>query len=400
MAAEDWKGVAMILQTLGQMTEPSKLDVMERQYELESLEKQADRKHEFMLKNYETMQEKYSDMQDTYQAKLNKGQALNAELENKKDIDYTGNAGKVMEQIYGGQYTNFEKGMKTMATFIDELQGEIVLAEQVNKAGTIGKDFAGTWAATGADDKQINYAKDFDVDKSGDLNYDEKMLAIDAETIRRYGEEEEDQSYDQGNAFKLVAKGQVDAEKELGESKVQSDKENKLTDIEDAKSAIPNIVNAMKVNPLMLNEDGELDFAQINSTPSLKENPTYKLYNKHMAVLAESGQAYLYRPPQLNLSNFKTSFNQKAKSQAELKGYGYVDYKMVTSGLDKQGAAVPAETFKRVQREFEWAQNTKNMTDNQETFNPDWSDESDPRKISVGMRRAGFLKLMREVYGK
>lgn len=61
MAAEDWKGVAMILQQLGEMAKPSQLDVVEKEYELRSLEKQADREHEFMLQNYKSMQEKYED---------------------------------------------------------------------------------------------------------------------------------------------------------------------------------------------------------------------------------------------------------------------------------------------------------------------------------------------------
>tara|TARA_R100000234_G_scaffold92999_1_gene61219 strand:- start:2841 stop:4079 length:1239 start_codon:yes stop_codon:yes gene_type:complete len=411
MAAEDWKGVAMILQQLGQMAQPSKLDVIDKEYELRSLEKQADREHEFKLKNYEAMQKKYEEQQATYQDLINKGSALHSELNDMKEIDYSGNANKVMESIYNGKYDNFEAGMKMQGEFIKQLQDEIILAQQVNKAGTIGKDFTGTWAATGADDKQINYAKDFDIDGSGDLNYDEKMSAIDAESIRRYGEEETDQ----GNAFKLVAKGQVDAEKELGESKAQEkekladsskmSKEDKLNweiyksqekyiaknkaKIADAESKIGRVINDLYLNPNYVDNDGKLKFHVMYAQ---KDDALVNTYKDYMNRLTKAGVAYKYRPPVLDESDFKqlgvTGFKNK------MPGYDYDAYQLVASGKDANGNDIPLERYKYMQREFEWYINTSQQSDNAKTYDPRNGNE-----IPVSERREAFEYYMYEMYG-
>ena len=49
----DWKGIAMVVNQLSQLAEPSKLDLLEREYEMKSVENEAERQHGFLLKNYE-----------------------------------------------------------------------------------------------------------------------------------------------------------------------------------------------------------------------------------------------------------------------------------------------------------------------------------------------------------
>ena len=420
MAAEDWKGVAMILQQLGEMAKPSQLDVVEKEYELKSLEKQADREHEFMLQNYKSMQEKYEDQKNTYDDLMEKGNALHAELNDMKEIDYSGNADKVMDSIYGGKYNNYEAGLKMQGEFINQLQNEIVLAQKVNKAGTLGKDFTSQWSATGNDGKQINYAKDFDVDGVAGLSFDEKIAAIDAESTRRYGDG--DEAENTRNAFTLVARAQLDAEKE----KTEDSKAVKTsTDLQDARDSIPNLVNDLKSIDAFTDSQGDIDFVLINQTPSMKQNPTYKLYEKNMAILAAAGEAHLYRPKVMNESSFPTITNSRKINtlnpetnqystydikdennnvikQVDINNYSYEDYILVSSGLNAAGQAVPLNMYKTIKEEFEWLRSTRNKSDNQETINPFYieGDEDSRRYITVGERRRAFAQAMEDFYGK
>ena len=45
----DWKGIAMVVNQLAQLAEPSKLDLLEREYEMKATENEADRQHTFLL---------------------------------------------------------------------------------------------------------------------------------------------------------------------------------------------------------------------------------------------------------------------------------------------------------------------------------------------------------------
>ena len=253
MAAEDWKGVAMVLQQLGQMAEPSKLDIMDREYELRNLEKQADREHDFLMKNFEAQQERYEQLQSDYKASLEEGQALDAELPGaNKQLDFSGNAQKIMNDVYGNRYTNYQAGIETLMSEINKLENDIIKSESLNQAGKVGKKFTDTFTLGGKnywDDAQIKRDEDGNpitniiADKTGNLVLDnnEYRVANSNEladpNVNKYREQHEldelvnDMSYneslyaidqaalqyeneDERNAFTIVAKGQLDQEKE------------------------------------------------------------------------------------------------------------------------------------------------------------------------------------------
>ena len=414
MAAEDWKGVAMILQQLGEMAKPSQLDVVEKEYELRSLEKQADREHEFMLQNYKSMQEKYEDQKNTYEDLMQKGNALHAELNDMKEIDYSGNADKVMDSIYGGKYNNYEAGLKMQGEFINQLQNEIVLAQQVNKAGTLGKDFTSQWTAQKDDGTLINYAKDFDTDGLDGLSFDEKIAAIDAESSRRYGDSEEKQN--QKNAFNLVARANLDAETEAMETKKAKDEKlaeslklshdeqlareiyesqekynaKNADKIARAQKSIGSLIANLESVDSYVDPEGNLKFNVINANPT---SPIVKAYYDTMNTLTKAGIGYLYKPAQLTESNFNEYFDKNRDIEVD-KGYNYDLYKTVLSGKDTNGKEIEPEKYKWIQQEFEWFINTAQKPDNARTFDPGLG-----REIDMSVRRLRFKDLIEAHYG-
>ena len=143
MAAEDWKGVAMVLQQLGEMAKPSQLDIIDKKFELESLQKEADREHQFMLKNYEIAQNQYNDLQTRYQSAMDEGSKIDAELTKLqgKPINFSGDAQKVHNAIYKNSFTNYDAGIKMLNDNIGRLRDELSQAESINKAAKLGDQF-------------------------------------------------------------------------------------------------------------------------------------------------------------------------------------------------------------------------------------------------------------------
>ena len=74
----DWKGIAMVVNQLSQLAEPSKLDLLEREYEMKSVENEADRQHTFLLKAYETKENQLSKLQTQYETILKEGEDTGA----------------------------------------------------------------------------------------------------------------------------------------------------------------------------------------------------------------------------------------------------------------------------------------------------------------------------------
>ena len=165
MAAEDWKGVAMVLQQLGEMAKPSQLDIIDKKFELESLQKEADREHQFMLKNYEIAQNQYNDLQTRYQSAMDEGSKIDAELTKLqgKPINFSGDAQKVHNAIYKNSFTNYDAGIKMLNDNISRLRDELSQAESINKAAKLGDQFTTDYKLGGQDyfmSSQIKFDND------------------------------------------------------------------------------------------------------------------------------------------------------------------------------------------------------------------------------------------------
>jgi len=168
MAAEDWKGVAMVLSQLGEMAKPSELDIIDKKFELESLQKKADREHQFMLKNFEIAQNQYNKLQERYKSTMTEGEGIDAEL-NKlkgKELNFSGEAQKVHNAIYGNQFTNYDAGIKMLNDNIDKLQNDIIAAEDINQAGKLGGQFTKDYKLGNQD-----YFDDAQILRDSDGNY-------------------------------------------------------------------------------------------------------------------------------------------------------------------------------------------------------------------------------------
>ena len=418
----DWKGIAMVIQQLGKMAEPSQLDLLEREYELQSVEKEADRQHEFLKSRFDHKSEQYETAVKEYKDLLNDSGEINAMLPDKlkNPLDYSGNTDKIFNDVFGKMYTNYETGIEQYSEELNTLQDEIVRMQTVNTEANIAKEFSDKFHFP---DTDVNYQKESQLDEFAEMNLNEKYKAIEIGADDRYGTDEEINQLDEAvrvqrqelkDVFKLVARGEIDVEEEATE--VEAKIEEKQKDIlamtpeeklewemtksrvkyqatsqhkiDDAKVAIPKLIGALQAKKEFINDDGDIDFATLEQLYT--NHPTYSEYKKHMAVLAKSGEAYLFRPPQLTKNTFHGIYDHPAVGE----GYNYDSYQLVTSGYDTEENEVDRIRYKWVQREYEWLINNWERDDNARTFDP-----RNGKEVSVKYRRDSAKKMLEFMYG-
>jgi hypothetical protein len=409
MAAEDWKGVAMVLSQLGEMAKPSELDIIDRKYELERMEKQADREHQFMLKNFEIAQNQYNELQQRYKSTMNEGAQLDAEL-NKlqgKPLNFSGEAQKVHNAIYGNQFTNYDAGIKMLNNNINNLQNNIVNAEAINNAGQVADKFGQKFTLTDSEGTITNYAEMFDLDKSGELNYDEKVSAIDQAATDSYGEDDSDAK----NAFKIVAKGNIDAEKEMQE---QAELDSKLTEEEklniakykkremaseqekiklnQALSKMPNIISTLQNETAYLNKDGTLNIGKIKQYAKVTNDPRFKAYIDNYEILVEYGLDYLYKSPSLKENDFENRFWGEPDYVTD--GYDFASYNLVASGKNRKGEKLERNDYKMAMQQYEWLIENWDKPDDMITINPMTGNE-----ITYKERKTRIKNGLKSIYG-
>tara|TARA_Y100000593_G_C4323760_1_gene345510 strand:+ start:20958 stop:22541 length:1584 start_codon:yes stop_codon:yes gene_type:complete len=130
----DWRGIAMALQQLKQIAEPSRLELMEQEYLFRSMEKKKDREFENAEILFKQLNNDYSQNQKLLHLKQNEITEMNADAENliknAKTTNTTGNLYDAFEEldlavIDGLDTANdmIEKKVNQQLTTLTELSG-------------------------------------------------------------------------------------------------------------------------------------------------------------------------------------------------------------------------------------------------------------------------------------
>tara|TARA_Y100001963_G_scaffold146475_1_gene221476 strand:+ start:3278 stop:4615 length:1338 start_codon:yes stop_codon:yes gene_type:complete len=365
MAASDWKGVAMVLQQLGEMAKPSELDIIDRRYELESLEKQADREHQFMLKNFEIAQNQYYKLQEQYKASMTEGEGIDAELNKLKgtELNFSGEAQKVHNAIYGNQFTNYDAGIKMLNDNINKLQNDITAAEDINQAGKLGGQFTKDYKLGGKnyfDDAQILRDRDGNImtqmkaDENGGFVRNDIAGTYEAATeeekhditITKFSEQSmvdeliDDMSYNealyaigqaslqlpegnQRDAFVLAAEGTLNQEDERQEeaskllAKGKTEETKNKTDDEKVELALANMES-------YYSDDVQKTLDEMKMMPGIEPIGKYKraatmqrIYLDGLSVARKTGQTHLFEEFGIKHFEHEAKIDKKTKETIE-----------------------------------------------------------------------------------
>ena len=317
----DWKGIAMVVNQLAQLAEPGKLDLLEREYEMKAVENEADRQHTFLLKAYETKEDQLSKLQTQYETILKEGEALYPLLpdEYKDPSNYSGNTDKILNDVYGGRFTNYQAGIKGLQSEIDKLESSIINMNAINDAAELGKRFTKNWKTSEDDfdyfkehaaselseltntDKYINASDEERANmestlrstdaRLSNLSYDESEAAI--EDYINWNFDEDGQDGDTANAFRMGARQSLDREKRAKDTAAVETRltksEDKLTSAEKASKRVDDVAFQLTTfesdkMQKILTTSSELNFL----TAVGEEYKALKLHRDHVAAVKDA----------------------------------------------------------------------------------------------------------------